>query len=177
MKLALSAMAIVALLALPVAAQEEISSASKDWTVSAFKSLCVDPFGDRAAVEKAVTAFANTTEFRKVQPDAGAPQTGLVWESAKASLSYTDAEWLPRDLPSPQCSLQAETPEFDHVAAAQALEANMPIGAGKQRGKNERLSTQWDFKTANGAKRRLFLSSEPGGPGKVVRVSLLNLRK
>lgn len=177
MKLVLSTIGIAVLLASPVAAQEDVSSASKNWVTSAFKSLCFEPFGDKAEVEKAVAAFAEMTEFRKIEPDPGAPQMGVVWESPKASLSYTDAEWLPRDLPSPQCSLQFETPEFDHLGAAQAFEANMPIGAGKQRGKNERLSTQWDFKGANDAKRRLFLSSEPGGPGKVVKVSLLNLRK
>lgn len=170
---------IALLLAAPAAAAAPLSEpVTGEWLVGAFKSWCAEPFGDRAKLVAAIEA-----------PDAGLdaiveerPMPGTTgWESAKARISYSDGDFLPKSLPSPQCTLSARAAAgYDHLATAAALAAALELPPGKTKGKNGRFQTQWNFKGPKGEKRRLFLSQEPAifevERGFMLRVSLLNLR-
>ena len=165
-----------ALLAQPVAAEPPSEPVSGPWLVAAFKQLCVDPFGDRAklteAVGKADPAFAT------VEQDPKMPMPGTSgWRSAKATLTYTDGNLLPKPLPSPQCILSAvPAADYDHAATATALAAALGLPPAKVKGGDGRFSSEWNFAGPRGEKRRLFLSQEPTPEGPRVRVSLLNMR-
>ena len=175
MKVALST--LIALVAAAAAsAQTNSSHSSADPWLHAFKTICWDPFGNKSRVEAAVSSYGEI-EFQRVQTQPEALQLGMTWEAPKSSYTYTDSELLPRSLPSPQCRLLAETgADFDHSATAAALGAMLPIGQGKTKGKGQRWRTEWNFPGPEGGKRRLFLSSEPGGTGIQAQISLLNIR-
>ena len=166
-----------ALLAFPAnAADEPLQPASGAWLVATFRSVCVDPFGD----EEKVRATAESAElgFTPVLNEGPLVQPGSGWRSPRAALYYSSGEGLPRDLPSPQCSLTAlaET-GYDHAATAAALESALSLPPGKTRGKNGRFQTEWNLAGPGTNKRKIFLSAEPGPSGTRLRLSHLNLRK
>ncbi|HEV2080081.1 MAG TPA: hypothetical protein VGR19_09345 [Allosphingosinicella sp.] len=174
MKLALSTLVAVAVAA--ASAQTNAYASTADPWLHAFKAICWDPFGDKSRVEAAVSSYGQI-EFQRLESKPGALQFGMTWESPKSSYTYTDSELLPRSLPSPQCQFVADTgADFDHSAAAAALGAMLPIGEGKTKGKGLRQRTEWNFPGPDGSKRRLFLSSQPGGTGIQTHISLLNIR-
>jgi hypothetical protein len=147
------------------------------WLVDALETLCYKPFGDVTNVDTAIASFKAKTEFKKLEHTPGSVQAGTTWEAPKASLNYTDAAWLPRDLPSPQCTLTSDVgKEFSHAAAVAIVERRLPVGRGKTRGKGSRWKTEWNFVSSDRAKRRLFLSSGPAGNGIQATASLLNIR-
>ncbi|MDQ3140018.1 MAG: hypothetical protein M3Q15_04770 [Pseudomonadota bacterium] len=177
MKTRLIATFAAALFAVPAAAAEPLSEAvSGDWLVATFKSLCFDPFGDRAKLTRAIAQ--SDAAFTSVTDDPTLPVPGLSkWQSTKATLAYTDGALLPKPLPSPQCSLTG-TPaaDYDHAATASALAGAVGLLPAKPKGKNGRFSSEWNFAGPKGEKRRLFLSQESTPGGASVRISLLNLR-
>jgi hypothetical protein len=177
MKKTILAAFAAALLASPAAAAEPLSEpVSGDWLVATFKSLCFDPFGDRAKLAQAVAQSEAT--FAPVAEDPARPMPGSSgWQSAKATLAYTDGTLLPRPLPSPQCSLAASPAAgYDHAATASALAGALGLPPAKSKGKNGRFSSEWNFAGPKREKRRLFLSQEPAPGGARVRISLLNIR-
>lgn len=177
MKLLLSALAAIIMLTSPASAAQVDPRISGEWVAGAFRSLCFHPFEDASKVAQAVAAYSDM-EFIKMETESTSPSSSTIWEAPKASLAYTNAPWLPRDLPSPQCTLSAEAdPGYDHAATAVALQRALAIGEGRTKGKKNRYSTEWNFPGPNGAKRRLFLTSDPGRNGIVAKISLLNLRK
>jgi hypothetical protein len=176
MKYLVASLAAV-LLAAPIQAAEPLSEAvTGEWVVAAFKELCADPFGDRGKLTEAVSRF--DPSFEAVAPDTEAPMPGSSgWRSPKAILNYTDGTFLPRPLPSPQCSFSARPDAaYDHSATAAALASALSLPAAKAKGKAGRFQSEWNFKGPAGEKRRLFLSQEPRAEGPLVRISLLNLR-
>jgi hypothetical protein len=147
------------------------------WLASFFNEVCFGPFGQSEAVQKAVETSQSMT-FTPIDARPGAPQMGRAWEAPKASVSYTDAEWLPRDLPSPQCTLSLSAEQsFDHLQSVNSIQEVMPIGMGRTKGKANAFQTEWNFVGPRGEKRRMFMKSSPAGNGISVSVSLLGLRK
>ncbi|MEA3050041.1 MAG: hypothetical protein QOG84_1877 [Sphingomonadales bacterium] len=172
-----AAFALAALIAAPArAADGPTEPVAGEWVVSAFKQLCVDPFGDRAKLERAVAAF--DPPFEAVAQDPQQPMPGSTgWRSARALLGYSDGNFLPKPLPNPQCTLNVRPAAgYDHAATAAALASALGLPAAKARGGNGRFESEWNFKGPAGEKRRLFLSQEPRPDGPLVRVSLLNMR-
>ena len=159
----------------PASAAEPLSEpVTAEWVVASFKSLCFDPFGDRAALTARVAA--SDADFVQVEPAQPMPgSTG--WQSPKALLGYTDGTFLPRDLPSPQCRLSVSAaPGYDHAATAAALAGALGLPPAKAKGKNGRFQSEWNLAGPKGEKRRIFLSQEPAAGAVRVNVSLLNLR-
>jgi hypothetical protein len=172
-----AAFALAAMIVAPARAAEPLSEpVGGEWLVAAFKQLCVDPFGDRAKLEHAVAAFDPPFEAEAQDPKMPMPGS-TAWHSARAGLGYSDGDFLPKPLPSPQCTLSVRPAAgYDHSATAAALASALGLPAAKAKGGNGRFQSEWSFKGPAGEKRRLFLSQEPRPDGPLVRVSLLNIR-
>ena len=161
---------LLLLIAAPARAADPVADAE---LLSSFKVICVDAFGDATKVAAAATGAGLMKEVAGPGPDMG-----TAWHSSKLSIGYSDAAWLPKDLPSPQCSLKAVgLAAHDHAALAARLGALLGLPAGKTKGKAGRFETQWDFAGTGKDRRRLFLTTAPSPEGPAIRISLLNLRR
>ena len=169
--------AFAVLLAAPAGASEPLSEpVPGEWIVATFKQVCVDHLGDRAKLVEAVSRA--DPGFAAIDEDPARPVPGTSgWQSAKATLSYSDGNSLPRALPSPQCILTARPAAgYDHSITAAALATALGLAPAKVKGKTGRFTSEWSLAGLKGEKKRLFLSEQPGPDGTRVRVSLLNLR-
>ncbi|NYT39803.1 hypothetical protein HZY97_03465 [Sphingomonas sp. R-74633] len=139
--------------------------------VALFKRVCADPFPDPARFKAAVEAPDLGLRIVTKPPEAMG-QPGDRWNGRNAQFSYTSADWLPRDLPSPQCSMRVRLASVpDHAGIAAATAEGLGLPAGKTSGKR-RQTTQWDVGNA-----RYFLNTAtlPDGTYEM-SLMLLNLR-
>jgi len=139
--------------------------------VALFKRVCVDPFPDPVRFKAAIEAPELGMRIVPKPPEAKG-QPGDRWDGPNAQFSYTSADWLPRDLPSPQCSMRtrlAATP--DHAAIAATTAQGLGLAAGKTSGKRQ-PTTQWEVGST-----RYFLNTAtlPNGAYEM-SITLLNLR-
>jgi hypothetical protein len=143
--------------------------------VALFKRVCVDPFPDPARFETALAAEDDTYQKTPKTPEQ-AMQPGDSYYSNRAQFGYAAADWLPRDLPSPQCALTVRLDAApDHPAIASATAAAIGLPPGKTSGKG-RIQTQWDV-GAPGGKFRYFMTTSPAlADTYQLRITLLNLR-
>ena len=149
-----------------------IDPASAESIADAFNTLCVEPFGDAAKVE----AAASTAGLKRPETKSGLV-VGNAWQSDAIDLMYSDAEWLPRDLPSPQCAIMVRAPAgTDHNALIAAVQAKLALSEPKTKGKKGRFESEWNLAPTGKDKRRIFVKSEPSPTGVAIRLSLLNLR-
>ena len=141
-----------------------------------FDEICFSTFPDPDAAIVAIDS--HTAKFEK-QTKTGmqAQQPGDLWFSGDMKITYASAEWLPRDLPSPQCSVStpfASDQTHRELAAAFISRFNLPEGKiGKDK---PRASSRWDMPGMGNETWRIFLSTETTDGEKSVRISLLNLR-
>lgn len=143
--------------------------------VALFKRVCVAPFPDP---ERFKTVIASPDLAMRITPKTPeqAMQPGDSWYNATVQVGYAAADWLPRDLPSPQCHLTARLDTSpDHPAIVAAATTALGLTAGKTSGKG-RVQTRWDVQLP-GSIHRYFLETTPGlGGSYQIRLSILNLR-
>lgn len=163
--------------AAPADMQGSLEPVTTGDAVSLFRKLCFDPFPEAAKFTAVIADPA--LGFTKVpKTPSEAMQPGDSWYSSRANVTYADAEWLPRDLPSPQCTVTVRldgAPAHADIAAALGTALSLP--AVKARGGAARAVSQWDMPGQAPDKLRLFLETQalPSGAHEA-RFALLNLR-
>lgn len=148
---------------------------SPNAAVALFKRVCVEPFPDPARFAQGIAASDLGMRKTPETPEQ-AMQPGDSWFSSTAQVGYAAADWMPRDLPSPQCMLTARLSEVpDHAAIAAAAATTLGLPPGKTSGKG-RVQTQWDV-TGPSGRFRYFLTTMPALAGSYqLRFTILNLR-
>lgn len=139
--------------------------------LEAFQSICFDNFGDPSAIEN---SLADPTRglVKREKTGFDATQPGDVWDAEAYSVSFMHADWLPKDIPSLQCSLSATYPETSpHPEFAAEIAMRLGLDRGRIGKDRPRSQSRWDFND----NWRLFFSTEPDGEGMKVRYSLLLL--
>lgn len=144
--------------------------------IAVFTELCLEGFPDPA---RAAQARANEALGLVLvpKPAAMAQQPGERWTSERFELSYADADWLPRDLPSPQCAVTFSIPEQrNHLSLAQEVGSIFPSAKGKLGKDKPRGLSRWDMQPSAGLTFRAFLETQAGPDRTQVSLRLLNLR-
>jgi hypothetical protein len=142
-----------------------------------FKKLCFDPFPESAKFT-ALIADPTLGFVKKPKTPSEAMQPGDIWYAPNASVTYSDADWLPRDLPSPQCTVTVALEGAPtHAEVASAVAAALALPAVKSSGSPARATSQWDMPGRGTDKFRLFLNTQalPSGSHEA-NLILLNLR-
>ena len=172
----------VALQIAPLAEMKsEMQPMSVDEGVALFQQICFDKFLDSDAVLNIVADPAMSLT-KQLKTPTQAMQPGDVWTSPKARVTYVDAEWMPLDIGSPQCSvtvvLQGQ-PVHSEVAAAMTAALKLPdvkFGKNASNASTKWASTKWDLPQTNGDKWRLFLNISQTPSGTEMRTVIMNLR-
>ena len=156
--------------------KSDMSKVSAEDAIGLFKNVCFDNFPDSAAT----LAEISKQELALVkQPKTGsqAMQPGDSWFSKSARVTFVNAEWLPRDLPSPQCaitSILSASPVHSEIASSLATTLSLPEGKiGKD---SPRSQSRWDMPGVGVDKWRIFLTTQVTPSGPEITISLLNLR-
>jgi hypothetical protein len=144
--------------------------------VALFNNICFEKFPDSKAVMEIIAS--PELELTKLpETPSQAMQPGDAWTSSNARVSYVDADWMPVDLGSPQCSVTVVLngePLHSDIASAMTTKMQLPI---VKYGKNSaNAQTKWDIPQSNGDKWRLFLSSTQTPSGTELRAVIMNLR-
>lgn len=165
----------------PAAALQPVSLAD---AVAEFKAICADTKSDPAGVAAARAASAWGYQISRESP-AMMRQPGNRWESAKAIHGYASADWLPLDLPSPQCSLEvALTPLAGDTPKAKIEQAITQVGSALGLGKptieggGPEQRASWTVGAKGEVRSRFFMTielmgDEPAG----LSLHLLRIRK
>ena len=142
-----------------------------------FERLCIAGFPDPARAEAARADPVLGLVLVPIPPDARRAYGGGEWVSEQIKLSYVDAKWLPRDLPSPQCSIEFTVAEArNHRALADQVAVQLTLPGGKLGKDRPNGFSQWDKKQADGTTHRLFLETQATATNTRVTLRLLNLR-
>lgn len=171
---------ILIYLALQAAPLAEMKSSmqpvSVEEGVAIFDRFCFAKFPDaKAALEIIADPVFGLTKLPETPSQAMQP--GDAWTSPNAQLTYVDADWMPMDMGSPQCSVTVVLEGQPlHSDAAGAMAATLKLPAVKF-GKNAAsASTKWDVLQTNGDKWRMFLSTSQTPSGTEMRTVIMNLR-
>lgn len=147
-----------------------------DEGVGLFNQICFETMPD----PKAAMNIINSPELELVklpETPTQAMQPGDAWASPKMSVTYVDAQWLPMDFGSPQCSVTVLIEgDATHSALATAMQAKLQLPAVKFGKDAESARTMWDIPQTNGDKWRLFLTSTITPSGTQMTASIMNLR-
>ncbi len=171
---------ITLFLALQAAPLAEMKSSmqpvSLEEGVALFSKICFEKFPDSKAVMEIISS--PELELTKLpETPSQAMQPGDAWTSSNARVSYVDAEWMPVDLGSPQCSVTVVLngqPLHGDIASAMTTKMQLPpVKYGKN---SANAQTKWDIPQSNGDKWRLFLSSTQTPSGTELRAVIMNLR-
>ena len=149
---------------------------SMDQGISMFSKLCFEKFPDSKAVLDAIGDPAlGLTKLPKTPSEAMQP--GDSWSSSTARVTYVDADWLPSDFGSPQCSatvLLSGKPSHSSIAKAMTTKLALPtVKFGKD---GARAQTKWDKAGLALATWRIFLTTEQTPSGIQMRVINTNMR-
>ena len=151
----------------PVSAQE---------AVGLFQKVCFDPFPDPQASQAAIADPALGLE-KMVETPSQAMQPGDTWTSARAKVGYVDADWMPRDLGSPQCSVVvALDGKAVHGDVANAFAAKLGLPEGKIGKNGPHATSRWDVAGRDPDSWRIFLSTQQTFSGTELRMTMMNLR-
>lgn len=168
------------MLALQTAPVAEMKSSmppvSIEESVEFFNKVCFETFPDaKRALE--VIASPDLQLSKLPETPSEAMQPGDAWSSPKARVTYVDADWLPLDLGSPQCSVTMVVngqPLHSEIASVMAATLQLPaVKFGKERRSSE---TMWDVPQTNGDKWRLFLTSTKTPSETEFHAVIMNLR-
>ncbi len=156
--------------------QSPMQAVSVDKGVDLFKRICFTPFPDPAAAQQAIADPAlNLVKQTKTPTEAMQP--GDRWTSNMVQVSYVDADWMPRDIGSPQCSvtvLLEGAPQHSDVATVFKSALALPeVKLGKN---GARAQTTWDVPGRDPDKWRIFLTTENTPSGPEMRAIIMNLR-
>lgn len=143
----------------------------------AFKRYCADPFPNAQGFVQAISD--DSSGFNKVEktPDQR-QQPGDQFTNGFISLSYVDGDWMPVNVPSPQCRVSARlNGDFDHLAAAQKLQSALALTQGKSSGRANVNKTIWNLTLPTGEAARIFFDSRPASGGSHdISLNMLRLR-
>jgi hypothetical protein len=168
------------LLALQAAPLAEMKSSMQPVSVqegvALFQQVCFAKFPDpKAAMEIIADPALGLTKLPETPSQAMQP--GDAWTSPKAQISYVDAEWMPMDMGSPQCSVTVVIegqPLHSTIAGAMTTSLQLPlVKFGKDAASAQ---TRWDIPQPNGDKWRMFLSTSQTPSGTEMRTVIMNLR-
>lgn len=143
--------------------------------VALFKRACFDPFPVPSA---ALTAIEDPALglTKQIKTPTQAMQPGDAWVSPSARVTYVDAEWMPRNMGTPQCGVTvslADAPQ--HLDVASAFAAGLGLPAGKLGKNGPSGQSRWDLPKADGS-WRLFLSTQQTPSGVEMQAIMMNLR-
>ena len=163
--------------AAPAAMQSSLQSVDANEAVNLFKQICFDPFPDPAKFDAVVAASAFGL-VKAPETPSEAMQPGDAWYSAKARVTYVNADWLPRNFGTPQCSVTVNVggnPTNADIVNILINELKLPNA--KSSGNAANTLNQWDLPGIGADKWRLFARTQAGLPGGFeAQFSLLNLR-
>lgn len=168
---------LIALQAAPLAEMKStMQPVSVDEGVELFNQVCFAKFPDpKAAMEIIADPAMGLSKLPETPSQAMQP--GDAWTSPKAQVTYVDAEWMPMDMGSPQCSVTVVLegqPLHSEVAGAMTETLKLPdVKFGKNANS---ASTKWDVLQPNGDKWRMFLSTSQTPSGTEMRTVIMNLR-
>lgn len=163
--------------ALPVQAQDTPLDTSFGAIQTAFQTYCAEPFPDAAAFRTAIEG--NASGFGLIEKSAEqSRQPGDQWTNGFITLSYVDADWMPANVPSPQCRVNAHLDEaLDHLNIAQRLSVEMELGSGRSSGRANVNKTIWNNALPSGEPVRVFFDSKPARSGGYdISLTMLRLR-
>jgi hypothetical protein len=168
---------LLALQAAPLTAtKSSMEPVSVDSGIALFSKLCFEKFPDtKAALEAIADPPLGLT--KEIKTPTQAMQPGDSWTSASARVTYVDADWLPRDFGSPQCTVTILLAgEPSHGEAAQAMATKLalpPVKFGKD---GPSAQTRWDKPSVAPAIWRIFLTTQKTPSGTEMRMVNMNLR-
>ena len=144
--------------------------------IGLFQQICFSKFPNPKAAMEVISDPAMGLTKQPETPSQ-AMQPGDAWTSPKARVTYVDAEWMPFDLGSPQCSvtvvLQGQ-PLHSEVATTMVETLKLPdVKFGKNAAS---ASSKWDVPQPNGDKWRLFLNTTQTPSGTEMYTVIMNLR-
>ncbi|MEO8723028.1 MAG: hypothetical protein ABI395_05820 [Sphingobium sp.] len=144
--------------------------------VSLFKEICFDQFpNSQASIEQ--ISRPEYALVKEPETPSQAMQPGDAWFSSTARVTYVDADWMPRDLPSPECSVTVrlkDAPKHGELASLFSSQLNLPQGRiGKD---SSRAQSQWDMSGVSPDKWRLFLTTQETPSGTELTMMIMNLR-
>ena len=167
-------------MALQAAPLAEIKSSmhpvSVEESVAIFNRICFAKFPDAKAA-KGIIADPALELTKLPETPSQAMQPGDAWTSPKAQVSYVDADWMPMDMGSPQCSVTVVIegqPLHSTIAGAMTTSLQLPlVKFGKDAASAQ---SKWDIPQPNGDKWRMFLSTSQTPSGTEMRTVIMNLR-
>lgn len=164
---------MLALLGQPATAQSD-TPAEAEAAVEAFKTICFDAFPDPDAIVAEIEKPSRG--LVKLEKSARESlQPGDTWESDGYDVGLVAADWMPKDIPSVQCSVTTLVgDQVVHPDGANELAQLIGLGKGKIGKDRPRSQSRWDLKDKNW---RLFYSTSPEGNEVRVRYTLLLLKK
>lgn len=170
--------AVMGLMSATASAQDAPLDTSFGAIQSVFQTYCVVPFPDAAAFQNAINDDANGFGIIE-KTEAQQRQPGERWTNGFITLSYIDADWMPRDIPSPQCHVTALLDEpLDHLNTAQRLSVDLKLGKGRSSGRANINKTVWNIDLPTGETARVFFDSRPASNGGFeISLNMLRLRK
>ncbi len=141
-----------------------------------FKEVCFSKFPDPDAAASAIAA--HPAAFEKVEKTGpAAQQLGDTWTSGDIKIFYASADWLPRDLPSPQCGVSVPLKsDQSHRELATEFMSDFDLPEGKIGKDKPRSSSRWDMQGEGKDKWRIFLATESNQEGDLLSIRILNLR-
>ena len=110
--------------------------------VQEFRAICVDTLGEPAAFSARRDASAWGYRPRRESP-AMLRQPGDSWEADRGLLFHASADWLPKDLPSPQCRLTVAATGVGLPAALDEIGAQLGLGKPRIEGKAPEMRATW----------------------------------
>jgi hypothetical protein len=144
--------------------------------IALFQKICFDKFPDPKAAMQAV-AEPDLQLTKSPETPSEAMQPGNMWTSPTARVTYVDADWMPIDIGSPQCSVAVlieGQPLHSTVAEAMTNDLKLPkVKFGKDRASAQ---TKWDIPQTNGDNWRMFLNTSQTPSGTEMRTVIMNLR-
>ena len=144
--------------------------------VALFRQVCFAKFPDpKAAIAIIADPALGLTKLPETPSQAMQP--GDTWTSPKAQVTYVDAEWMPMDMGSPQCSVTVVIegqPLHSTIAGAMTSSLQLPLVKFGQDAAS--AQTKWDISQPNGDKWRMFLGTRQTPSGTEMRTVMMNLR-
>jgi hypothetical protein len=110
--------------------------------VQEFRTLCVDTLGEPSAFAAKRDASAWGYRPRKESP-AMLRQPGDGWDAERAILFHASADWLPKDLPSPQCRLSVAASGVSLPTALDEIGAQLGLGKPRVEGRAPEMRATW----------------------------------
>lgn len=156
--------------------QNVLHAVSLDEGIGFFQRICFMPFPDPAR-SLLVIEEPKLELVKERETPSQAMQPGDAWMSSNLRVTYVDADWLPRDFGSPQCSVTVAL-EGDAApeAVASAFAKTLGLPGYRIPKAGLRSQTQWDIPGRAPDAWRIFLTTQKTPAGTEMRATIMNLR-